>query len=353
MPDFLMRLFFHQLVPLYLRSRHSSLRRLDDTTRMRLEQFSLGNTGQILSMFSRFRSVSQRLTEHGVRFAVYKGPALSQRVFKDIAVRQYGDIDLLIHPDDLFSAFELLLADGMKSSLPANAFIKAYLKHSRRDLTMGDTRLRLDIHQQIARGPRYYVLPDECWDRLDSMTMYRHTVPVLSVETELVILSVHAARHGWDHYKLVLDFAGLLRSPNLDWQRIDRLVRGFQARSMFDLAVSLCRSLFPDLAETVVPLSHKPSLSANLRHHLTVLDEARPYTDFSMLRQFFRLQDSSFNRLKMALFYLSYPRPEDPILLKFTRAGAVHLMPVIHPPWLLCRTMQKNKDRTTDQVDTE
>ncbi len=327
-PDFIRRLFHHQLVPLYLRSGHSSLEELDSGSRINLEQFSQANTLCILTMISRFKAVARLLDGQNVRYAVYKGPALSHRLFGDVAVRQFGDIDLLVHPGDFFRTFQLLLDAGFKAKLPASPFIGAYLEQSRRDLTLGDAHLHLDLHQQIARGPRYYGLPEEFWNRLDAMKVYGQSYPTLPLELELVTLAVHASRHGWDHYKLVLDFAGLLldgRAP--DWNLIEGLIQRFQARTMFDLGVSLGRTLFADLAGPY----RVRTAPGDLRRHLAVLNEGRSYTDMSMLRQFFKLQNGSLNRLKMGLFYLAYPRPEDPLLQRFSRPAAARILPLVHP----------------------
>jgi len=344
MQEFIKRLFYHHLVPIYLRSHHPSLVDIDSSSLAEMQRFSQGNTQRILSMTNRFKTVLKALSEQGTRFAVYKGPVLSQRLFGDIAVRQYGDIDLLIHPDDLLMAFQRLIDAGFESTLPPSPFIKAYLKKSRRDITLGDPLLHLDLHQQIARGPRYYILPEENWHRLETITVYKQPYPILPLEAELIILSVHAARHGWDHYKLLLDFAGLLiRNPDPDWQKINQLVNHFQARTMFDLGVSLARSIFPDLAKAYTIKTNHSLMNAILCRQLTILDQEISYSDFSMLGQFFRLQNKPLNRIRLALFYLGYPRPEDPILNKFTHPGAIHLLPLIHPFNLLISRLLPKK----------
>lgn len=331
----------HHLTPLYLRSRHPSLEDVDEEDMSQMLAVSQWNSYRVLSMTSRFRRCTKLLRERGIRYAVYKGPTLSMRLFSDIAARQYSDIDLLIHPRDLFLAFEILTAEGFGSALRPNPFIRAYLEKSRRDLTLGDDCLRLDIHQQIARGPRFYSLPEEIWAALDQIEIYGDRYPVLPVEYELVVLAVHGARHGWDHYKLVLDFAGLLmRNPQMDWDRIDLLVQRFQARTMFDLAISLGRTVLGQLAPNYRIHSPSSRLKSALERHRAVLEEGKNYTDMSMLRQFFRLQNTMQNRIKLALFYLGYPRPEDPLLQKFSRPSALPLLPLIHPASLFLRSLR-------------
>lgn len=343
--EFIGRIHFHQLLPLYLRSGHPSLQRVDPGTMLRLVRTSQEQTRYILTMVSRFGPISRRLEQQGVRFALYKGPALSQRIFGDIAFRQFSDIDLIVHADDFSRALDLLVDSGLHSSLPPTPFVKTYLKKSRRDFTLGDARLHLDLHQQIARGPRFYSPPAETWSRLDSFTVYGCSHPLLPLETELVTLSVHASRHGWDHYKLVMDFAGLLQvRPDLDWDQVERLIRRFQARPMFDLGIGLCRSLFADAAPQYRIKTPLRRFRETLNRHLAVLDEGRNYTDMSMLKQFFHLQESRLNQVKMVLFYLGYPRPESPLLRRFDHPAFAGLLPLIHPPYLLYRTLRRKKN---------
>src|SRR4029078_8084126 len=56
--------------------------------------------------------LSKRLTEAGIPTIVLKGPAVAIAAYGDYSRRTFGDIDLLVHRDDLPAANDLLLALG-------------------------------------------------------------------------------------------------------------------------------------------------------------------------------------------------------------------------------------------------
>lgn len=334
----------HQLLPTYLRSEHPSLEELDEQTKADLIRQSQAGTTRVLTLVSRFRSSVRALDQAGIRYAVYKGPTLAEQAFGDIAARQFGDIDLLIHPRDFITACDILSGIGFQSSLSLTPFVRAYIRKSRRDFTMNQGVLRLDMHQQIARGPSFFALPEGEWSNLKRLPLLNQSVPTLPMEVEKVLLTVHAARHGWDSYKLVLDLAGLFhRAPETDWQRVNALVDHFQARFMFDIGMGLVHRHFPNLAPGFFPKTRSSRLKTALDRHLDRLDHGEPYSDMSMLNQFFRLQNTRFNRARMMLFYLLYPRPEDPILKRFRHGAFIHLMPFISPPYIVVRTLTRHR----------
>jgi hypothetical protein len=42
----------------------------------------------------------------------FKGPALAVQAYGDLSLRQYDDLDLLIHEADVPRAYQLLIANG-------------------------------------------------------------------------------------------------------------------------------------------------------------------------------------------------------------------------------------------------
>ena len=52
------------------------------------------------------------LQESGIQAVPFKGPALAVQAYGDLSLRQYDDLDLLIHEADVPRAYSLLVANG-------------------------------------------------------------------------------------------------------------------------------------------------------------------------------------------------------------------------------------------------
>lgn len=59
---------------------------------------------------------ARRAKENGIRYAVMKGSALEWVVYPDKDYRDVGDIDILVHPDDIDAAHSVLLSLGYAQS---------------------------------------------------------------------------------------------------------------------------------------------------------------------------------------------------------------------------------------------
>jgi hypothetical protein len=174
--------------------------------------------------------IVERLSELGLEVMPYKGPALAEVIYGDIAQRQSGDIDLLIRPRDLPRARDAVRDLGY---VPHLAFSEAeereYLKSGYEyafDGAAGPNLLEL----QWGIQPRFYAVDFE----MDGL--FRRGVPVLvagqpmktlSAEDLFLVLSVHAAKHVWARLVWLCDLAQLMKTPTLKWDLI-----GSQAREL-------------------------------------------------------------------------------------------------------------------------
>lgn len=62
------------------------------------------------------QAIAQLFNKHGINYVFLKGAALlALGMYEDIAERMIGDIDVLVHPDQLAQAFQLLIAEDYVS----------------------------------------------------------------------------------------------------------------------------------------------------------------------------------------------------------------------------------------------
>ncbi|HHP7243708.1 MAG TPA: nucleotidyltransferase family protein, partial [Elainellaceae cyanobacterium] len=165
--------------------------------------------------------VLHRLTDANIPALAYKGPALASALYGNLALRPFCDLDILIHPDDLVPAKDVLIAEGY-DTLAINNRLEAanQWSDSERDFVRQDGRVVVDLHWRLT--PRFFAIDlpvDELWERRQSVSLLGTSVPSLAPEDLLLALCIHGAKECWSKLKWVCDIAQLLRCyPQLDWE---------------------------------------------------------------------------------------------------------------------------------------
>jgi hypothetical protein len=172
--------------------------------------------------------VAEHLEKHKIGFLAYKGPTLGQMLYKNVAARQFGDIDILVHPTDVERALGVVRGLGYGSQLNlTRAQEQAYLSIGYEySLDSDFGRNLLEIKWQML--PRFYAIDfdlHELFANAASVHLGGRTIPSLRAEDLLLVLCVHAAKHGWEKLSWLRDIAALSKSDSLDWDTICRRAR--------------------------------------------------------------------------------------------------------------------------------
>jgi hypothetical protein len=200
------------------------------------------------------------LQTHGIPALPYKGPVLATMAYGQLALRQFGDLDLLVHPRDFQRAQALFRAQGYRRGQTYGwevSWVDAL------------ARVCVDLHQGIT--PWYFPCPFDfarVWERRQPISLAGTAVATLSPEDTLLLLCVQVAKDGWDRrirLAEICDIAAMLRAhPHLDWDQV--LQEGRRWRSQRMLAFGL--HLASDLLSTTLPqdvearLASAPSVDA-------------------------------------------------------------------------------------------
>jgi hypothetical protein len=199
----------------------------------------------------------------------FKGPALGQLLYGNVALRRTIDLDILVRRSDIADAQRVLLAEGFQLSGDMNAVEQqAHLDtHYHFEFDSRDGKVHVELHWDL--------LPKNCghfdtgylWDQLTTVTLAGRPVLSLRPEELFVLLCIHhGSKHTWDRLKWIADIARMIDAyPGLDWSGV--LQRGRllgQERSILlgcFLAESLLGVTLP--AEVRAELASDPSLGAH------------------------------------------------------------------------------------------
>lgn len=163
------------------------------------------------------------LARHGIDVLPYKGLALAETVYGDMAQRQMGDIDLLIHSRDLVRLQGAVRELGYVPHSPLSPGAQRASLKSGYECVFDGRAGRNLLEVQWAILPRFYAVDfdqDDIFRRAVSVKIAGHSLRTPCLEDLFLILSVHAAKHVWGRLLWLSDLARIVAMPQLDWPRI-------------------------------------------------------------------------------------------------------------------------------------
>jgi hypothetical protein len=168
--------------------------------------------------------IVDQLSALGIGVMPYKGLALAELAYGDIALRQAGDIDLLIRAQDLPRIRDAVHELGYTPHLNLSAAEeRAYLKSGYERVFDGAGGPNL-LEVQWAIQPRFYVIDfdmDGIFRRAATVTVAGRAMKTASPEDLLLILSAHAAKHVWGRLVWLCDIARIMSLPTQNWSWIE------------------------------------------------------------------------------------------------------------------------------------
>jgi putative nucleotidyltransferase-like protein len=189
--------------------------------------------------------------EQGIPAVPYKGPTLAQRLYGDLSMREFGDLDIMIPERDVPRAQDLIRCQGYTFAFLKNAAMLApYIRANRELQFRRFDGGALELHWRFAmRQACVKHDPERFLERLETISLVGAQVPSLPLEVYLLILAMHATKHKWRQLKLICDFAEIVGQPGLDWQYVLREADDLGLKRMLAVGILLAE----DPLEAVAP----------------------------------------------------------------------------------------------------
>jgi hypothetical protein len=204
------------------------------------------NVQKSLFLARELMRILDRTDALGVEVIPYKGIALSEIYYGDIALRQSGDIDLLVRRRDVARIKSAVgeLGYTARFTIPKDAE-KDYIA-SGYEWTFDSPGGKNLLELQWALQPRFYAVDfdmDELFERAANATLAGRRVKAFSAEDLLLILAVHAAKHVWGRLLWLCDIAQILKLGNLNWNSVQARAREVGIERILRITLLLAKQL--------------------------------------------------------------------------------------------------------------
>lgn len=164
----------------------------------------------------------------GIEVIPYKGVALSELYYGDMALRQSGDNDLFVRKHDVARIKNAVRDLGYTPRLPIPEDAEADYLASGYECTFDSPAGKNLLELQWALQPRFYAVDfdmDGLFERAVNTTVLGRRMKTASPEDLLLVLAVHAAKHVWGRLIWLRDIAQILQRQNLNWDWVQARAR--------------------------------------------------------------------------------------------------------------------------------
>jgi hypothetical protein len=310
---------------------------------------------------SELATILSSLAVEDISALPFKGVALAQTVYGDLAHRPVGDLDILVRPRDMTRVCALLVERGYRDT--AGPALRTPVQHAMYRRYQCEYQFVHDANGFVVEPHWALVQQVHAIDldyegqfaRAQRTTLAGSPVLVHSPEDLLLVLCVHGAKHEWERLGWIRDVAMLLERGadlGLDLDAALALARQQYCARMLFVGVELAhRLLNAPLPESLQRASRRDAavspLVDRVRHRLSAAGLARD-NNTRVTRFSFDMHERVRNKLQYVSRTLLLPRREhiEMIALPATLAWAYYPLRWAHdyvalPLWIVTRPLRR------------
>lgn len=214
-----------------------------------LREYSYNSTKSNLYLTKELCKLTDLFDANDIQVIPYKGPTLAISLYNNLALREFSDLDILVHKKDFPKIKNILLQERFYSEhdmTPTQE--RAYLKYYCEYGFDRDDRKR-DIHLEIHFGflNKYFSLPIEpsgLWDRCERICFENRNILNPSPENLLLILCIQGAKNCWDVLRSICDVSELINvRKDINWEYVINTATKAGVRQMLFLGLYLANNL--------------------------------------------------------------------------------------------------------------
>ena len=213
----------------------------------KLREAATGAAMQSLALWKELLRLLEALERIGVEALPIKGPVLAATLDGSLSLREYEDLDLVVRPEHLLQARDLLLREGyFLATFTHTDTDSAIWQSEHRELLFGHKTRRsaVDLHWALLSRYLPFQLPvEKVWEAALPRSVLGRNILTLSPGHELLYLCLHGAKHGWSRLCWIADVAQLVEKVPFEWASLTEEARRLDLELAAAHALLLARSL--------------------------------------------------------------------------------------------------------------
>jgi len=239
-----------------------------------LRNFFHTNAAHNLFLTQELLKILKLFQDNDIPAIPFKGPVLAVSVYGNLAMRQFGDLDIWVDSKDFLKAIDFLQTQGYRRFSSQEwirklALYKLYLEYNLNECPLNrfDNQVSLDIHKSITSQSFFLFQLDfeHVWKRHEPIFLFDTEVPNLYPEDLLLILCVHGSKHGWEKLGWICDVAEfVLVHQEMEWTPIIEQAKKLGCERMLLMGLTLASNLLDTPLPEIVHQSIKADPKSTL-----------------------------------------------------------------------------------------
>lgn len=180
------------------------------------------NASKNLLFLGELFKIIETSTTNELDIIPFKGPILGIRVYKNLSLRQFDDIDLFVQQKDVVKAKEIISSFGYGPKLHLDKFNEKFYIKTQREFKFSNpnNNVNLELHWRLI-GLSFF-FKNDIFRNPDviSIKIQNKNVKILTDELTFILLCVHAAGHRWERLNWLCDISEMLKSHKLNWDAL-------------------------------------------------------------------------------------------------------------------------------------
>jgi len=213
-------------------------------------------------MSAELLKIAKLLNQENIPYLAFKGPTLAQLAYDDITMRQFGDLDILVHHDNWQDGCIVLEKNGYKDLLNLKTQQKNVWNKKAKEINLFNEKksIYIDLQRYIFDDDyplkfNYNLFGDK-WN----IEIQKNTISTFSKETLLIYLTIHGSKHLFERIGWIKDIDMLIRNQQIDWVLVDNQLKTIKDfKRMFLLGIYLSYIYY----QTPIPKDYIEMFHAN------------------------------------------------------------------------------------------
>ena len=289
-----------------------------------------------LQLYNELPHLLRLLSKNGIKALPYKGILFVEKLYQNQPLREFGDVDILVHKKGAQKALQLLFADGytlakeVRVSGTTEAEITEILEFQCNEVGLDKSPIHIDFHWQIFEDYRHFKITTD--EILSGSVLVKNEYYEPTTETLfLMILIHHGGRDCWLKLKHLADLAMFitLYQHQIDWHKMFVHLEEIQLKTSTLHGLILVQSIFkidfcPKLQQICSQATYNEALIKKIVAYWEYAgDMVRLRSKMQYNYIYWLLQDANFSMPKHLWSYFknhAYPNPiEEKRLIIFSK----------------------------------
>lgn len=235
----------HGILPLVFTTLKSSSLDIDESVLSAFKQGTLEIAKENMLMSSELLRVTKFLNAQDIAVTSFKGPALSFMIHKDITLRQYSDIDILIDMSDIYEAAQLLVNNGYTTDIDLKFLKNKQFIIASKDLAFIHTvsGVNLELHWELFDS-KLAIKSNDFFKSTQDIKLFNTSLKTFATTNLLVYLCMHGSKHYWERIEWIVDIDRIVREYDVEWDVLQEQSEKLEIKTLVYVGLSISNKLF-------------------------------------------------------------------------------------------------------------